>query len=285
MHNPHIMGYLESLARRGKVAMMLGGPPCRTVSAARLRDDDGPRAVRGRGSEDRWGLRRNTVQEKTLCDGDSALWLKMLWLTVLGRYANPEMETTIEQPQDPEEWQAPWRPRPDFGFASYLTWPETFMAMEIGGQMESKFDQGRFGHAYCKPTTLLTTSGGYYCRDDEGRFLRSIVVVIPKQQATTAQALEDEMRRLHNNPVHFYKVVKEAVGIKVEMNNQERAETFLGELRTSRRRTKKLIWGEIQTTFLDQWRSPDFHKVDSTRNLMVQRTSLKRFECMGNQRR
>ena len=43
---------------------------------------------------------------------------------------------------------------------------------------------------------MSITSGGYYCRDDEGRFLRSTVVVIPKQQATTAQALEDEMRRL-----------------------------------------------------------------------------------------
>ncbi len=27
MRNPHVMGYLESLARRGKVAMMLGGGP------------------------------------------------------------------------------------------------------------------------------------------------------------------------------------------------------------------------------------------------------------------
>ena len=114
--------------------------------------------MRGRGSEDRWGLQRNTVQEQTLCDGDSALWLKMMWLTMLGRYGNPDMEATIEQAQDPEEWQAPWKPRPDFGFASFLTRPETFMAMEIGGLMESKFDQGRFGHAYCKPTTLLTSS-------------------------------------------------------------------------------------------------------------------------------
>ena len=43
---------------------------------------------------------------------------------------------------------------------------------------------------------MSITSGGYYCRDDEGRFLRSTVVAIPKQQATTAQALADEMRRL-----------------------------------------------------------------------------------------
>ena len=53
------------------------------------------------------------------------------------------------------------------------------------------------------PVTLLgpagdmsLTSGGYYCRDNEGRFFRSTVVVIPKQQATTAQALEAELSRL-----------------------------------------------------------------------------------------
>ena len=137
--------------------MILGGPPCRTVSAARLRDADGPRAVRGRGEENRWGVPRNTIQEQLQCDGDSALWLKMLWLTVLGRYGNPDMETMVEQPQDLEEWQALWRPRPEFGFASYLAWPETFMAMEIAGLIETRFDQGRFGHAYCKPTTLLTS--------------------------------------------------------------------------------------------------------------------------------
>ena len=58
------------------------------------------------------------------------------------------------------------------------------------------------------PVTLLRpagdmslTSGGYYCRDHEGRFFRSTVVVIPKQHATTAQALEAELSRLHEAEV------------------------------------------------------------------------------------
>ena len=58
------------------------------------------------------------------------------------------------------------------------------------------------------PVTLLgpagdmsLTSGGYYCRDHEGRFFRSTVVVIPKQHATTAQALEAELSRLHEAAV------------------------------------------------------------------------------------
>ena len=43
---------------------------------------------------------------------------------------------------------------------------------------------------------MSMTSGGYYCRDEEGRFFRSTVVVIPRQQATTARALEEELYRL-----------------------------------------------------------------------------------------
>lgn len=43
---------------------------------------------------------------------------------------------------------------------------------------------------------MSVTSGGYYCRDEEGRFFRSTVVVIPKQQATTAQALDAELQQL-----------------------------------------------------------------------------------------
>ena len=60
------------------------------------------------------------------------------------------------------------------------------------------------------PVTLLgpagdmsLTSGGYYCRDNEGRFFRSTVVVIPKQHATTAQALEAELSRLQEVEDHL----------------------------------------------------------------------------------
>ncbi len=49
LHNPHLMGFLEKFACDGRIAVLLGGPPCRTVSVARHRDDEGPRPVRGRG--------------------------------------------------------------------------------------------------------------------------------------------------------------------------------------------------------------------------------------------
>ena len=42
---PQVFAYLLKLARTGKVKAILGGPPCRTVSACRTRTP-GPRPVR-----------------------------------------------------------------------------------------------------------------------------------------------------------------------------------------------------------------------------------------------
>lgn len=42
--NANLGGWVDSLVRSGKVIAWLGGPPCRTVSLCRHRDDDGPRA-------------------------------------------------------------------------------------------------------------------------------------------------------------------------------------------------------------------------------------------------
>ena len=46
--NDDLYGWLEYLARRGKFDMIIGGPPCRSVSLQRHRGDGGPRPVRGR---------------------------------------------------------------------------------------------------------------------------------------------------------------------------------------------------------------------------------------------
>ena len=73
LHNPHLMGFLEKFACDGRIAVLLGGPPCRTVSVARHRDDEGPRPARGRGRYARWGLRTNTPQEQELCDNEMQL--------------------------------------------------------------------------------------------------------------------------------------------------------------------------------------------------------------------
>lgn len=45
LHRPQVFAYLLKLARTGKVKAILGGPPCRTVSACRTRTPR-PRPVR-----------------------------------------------------------------------------------------------------------------------------------------------------------------------------------------------------------------------------------------------
>eukprot|EP00435_Cladocopium_sp_Y103_P013046 s2797_g3.t1 len=61
--------------------------------------------------------------------------------------ANPAMEMTLEQPQDPEEWK---KPPPDVyekipgwnGFPSFLAWPETKIMAKMCGLQKISFHQG-----------------------------------------------------------------------------------------------------------------------------------------------
>ena len=48
--DPHLSGWIQELARSGKIKLWLSGPPCRTVSASRSRsaEDGGPPVLRGR---------------------------------------------------------------------------------------------------------------------------------------------------------------------------------------------------------------------------------------------
>ena len=54
LHNPALWGYLCRLARMGKLKILVGGPPCRTLSRLRHRRP-GPRPLRGR-QHLRWKL-------------------------------------------------------------------------------------------------------------------------------------------------------------------------------------------------------------------------------------
>ena len=166
LHNRALVAYLESLFRGGKVDLLLAGPPCRTVSLQRFRDDDGPPPVRGRDGLMRFGLPFNTFPNKQLCDQDSLLWLRLLWFSHVGVQANVEMEVGIEQPADPEGYLPPTRQRPRYGFPSFLDWPETSVIGETCSLRRIGFDQGRFGHPHKKPTEMLTNIPELYVLQD-----------------------------------------------------------------------------------------------------------------------
>eukprot|EP00435_Cladocopium_sp_Y103_P036163 s1820_g9.t1 len=98
---------------------------------------------------------------KLVCN-DNVLWIRTLWLAVQAYEANSNMEMTLEQPQDPEEWKKTpcdihekilgWN-----GFPSFLAWPETEIMAGLCGLKKISFHQGALGHGTAKPTTLLTS--------------------------------------------------------------------------------------------------------------------------------
>ena len=152
----HLFGWLVNLGRRGRITMIIGGPPCRTVSLQRYREDGGPRPVRSREGPERYGLLGNTEREQMLVDGDSVLWLRMMYLIYVSKTGNENLETMVEQPKDPEQWVAKEKPRPHAGYASYMVWPETETVAEELNLTLVSFDQGKLEHPHQKPTMALT---------------------------------------------------------------------------------------------------------------------------------
>ena len=150
-------GFLESLTMSGRVELWLSGPPCRSVSVARLRhaEDDGPRPVRSREGVTRYGLPGLSEAEEALVRGDSILWLKNLWwIWLASKSRRPDerpFQALVEQPRDPAEWKAGGEECP-----SFTIWEETLQVMKEVNLEKLTLNQGDLGHVTTKPTCLLT---------------------------------------------------------------------------------------------------------------------------------
>ena len=68
LHDGHLSAWLDELLDSGKISMWVAGPPCRTVSICRQREDDGPRTLRARAGPGRFGLEGLTEQEKATAE-------------------------------------------------------------------------------------------------------------------------------------------------------------------------------------------------------------------------
>ena len=123
LHDEHLSGWLDELVESGKVTMWLAGPPCRSVSVCRQREDNGPRTLRERQGAQRFGIPGLTEQEMTLADGDAVLWLKNLRWIRKAKARNAQLQVMVEQPRDPMEWKE-LRPG-QAEHPSFLVWPET----------------------------------------------------------------------------------------------------------------------------------------------------------------
>ena len=153
--DPDLGGFLEELAMKGKINLWLAGPPCRSTSVARHREDSGPKPVRGRDLQDRFGLSNLQPHEQHLVDQDSTLWLKNLWWIWLARqHQLPDgwFQSLVEQPQDPCEWKDP-----QGEFPSFTIWPETKKVLAAVGMKSTRLEQGALGHSTPKPTVLMSS--------------------------------------------------------------------------------------------------------------------------------
>ena len=154
----NVYGYLLQLAASGRVRAILGGPPCRTVSALRFQQDGGPRVVRN--EEWPYGVPDLSTTEAELVMNDVVLLFRYLSLYVVAedvrRLNDPVTQFILEQPEDP----ARYRSAEDVAAHGYMS---IFRAKEWRDFQKKynlhmlHFDQGPMGHERRKPTTLGTS--------------------------------------------------------------------------------------------------------------------------------
>ena len=153
---------LVKVAKLGRVAAVIGGPPSRTWSVKGHRAD-GPHPLRS--STEPFGLGALTSDERDLVDRHTGLCARMMWLHALstaGRrvHHNPSDGTSmvafmLEQPQSVEQHVVPG----DCAVSSAPSfWNTTLWQTyaDEAGLFEVRFRQGPLGHAGEKPTTVGT---------------------------------------------------------------------------------------------------------------------------------
>ena len=155
LHAPGTWSYVCSLARKGLIRAVLGGPPCRTTS--RLRQcQPGPRVLRGRGAL-RFAVPGLSDSEEVLMHGGTALMVKQLAVWLMAEEVNPcpDVPTGLfmESPRDPMDYvvgsEADQLP-------SFWDFPEVKQMIGRGGIQKLTFDQGPYGHERRKPTSALS---------------------------------------------------------------------------------------------------------------------------------
>ena len=161
MHNDHLFGFLEQLCQSGRVRGVFAGPPCRTVSLLRFQQQEGgPKPLRGRENEARFGLPWLSEEEQCEADDDSVLWLRTLQLMTVALDESMECAIGLEQPEDPANWKEDDENlHGGWGYPSFMVWPETVAFAQFYGLDFVNFDQKLLGHKRKKPTTMVTNIG------------------------------------------------------------------------------------------------------------------------------
>ena len=158
LHDAAIWAFIWELACAGKIAAILGGPPCRTTSRLRQRQP-GPPPLRGR---DGWRFSLDGLSTWDLhrVNSDTALLFKQLGLFIKAeekRMQVPELQSiptafALESPEDPMSYLGA---EAAHNLPSFWNFPEVKEMVGLGGLKLASFDQSQMGHARRKPTTIL----------------------------------------------------------------------------------------------------------------------------------
>ena len=188
-----LMNYLLKIAASGKLAVIIGGPPCRTISACRYQGDNGPPPLRSEAEP--YGLSSLTIGQARQVQEDAVLLFRMKLLYLIAQHSRPVTLTKVlfglEQPQDPQEY----RSAEDVAQHEYMSiWRTSEWAQfqELGQLQLCRFEQGAFGHCKIKPTTFAHNIDGiqdldgakapeHHGRDDPWRHLP-----LPERMAASA---------------------------------------------------------------------------------------------------
>jgi len=150
-----IYKYLLMLASTGKVREVLGGPPCRSVSALRFQNDGGPGVVKT--ETDPYGAPGITAEEQALVTKDALLFLRMLFVYAICEdvRSSEALQTglTLEQPEDPARYRHPQEVAEKKFMSVWRTLEWQQLQQRFGVKL-MHMDQGQTGHKRRKPTTM-----------------------------------------------------------------------------------------------------------------------------------
>ena len=158
LHDKNVFGFLLALCASGRVKAILGGPPCRTVTALRYQNDGGPGVLRT--DESPYGLPDLPPSDADMVLGDVVLWFRKLALYIIAEDVRPpeqpQTQLVLEQPEDPARYRDPEDVAQNKYFSNFRT-SEWLQFQEKYGIQLYHFDQFPMGHLKRKPTTLATT--------------------------------------------------------------------------------------------------------------------------------
>ena len=149
--SPSVYAYLLKLARLGLIKGVIGGPPCSTLSRLRNIYDKGPRPLRGRGDETRYGFQGLSEEEYQSVRDSNAIWVRMIGVWLLSHATNQDTMFGGEQPEDLPNPQNESQP-------SIFDWPAIVRLQELFDFRVASFDQLVLGHPTVKPTSVITNS-------------------------------------------------------------------------------------------------------------------------------